>query len=75
MSRYIEIVHPEDIDRSGGFALIDGDEATRYEPLERVEYPANNGHGDWTETVMLVYTDGTTEKVRGHVTGSGEVEA
>lgn len=71
MSRYAKIVHKEDIDYSGSVAVIDSDEATEYTNLKSISYPANNGHGDWTETVVLTYLDGSTERVRGNVVETG----
>ena len=72
--RYAEIVLKEDIDYSGSTAVIDSDRATRYEPLRRITRPANNGHLDWTETIVLTYTDGTTERVRGSLVESGVLD-
>jgi len=74
MSRYVDVVAKGDIDYDGGGATINGDDATRYAPLKSIAYPANNGHGDWTETIVVTYTDGTQERIRGHVTDSGVIE-
>lgn len=71
--RYIKIVPKERIDYAGGLATIKSDKADVYKPLKSIAYPANNGHADWTETVVLRYTDGSTERVRGHVVESGHV--
>lgn len=73
-AKYIEIVAPEDIEHANGVAEIDSKYAERYEPLRRIAYPWNNGHGDWTETVVLTYMDGSTERVRGHVVSDGVID-
>jgi len=74
MSKYVDVVLKDDIDHNGGVAVINGDCATRFAPLKSIAYPANNGHGDWTETIVVTYTDGTQERIRGHVTDSGVIE-
>ncbi len=72
--RYAEVVLKDDIDYTGGTATIESDKATRYAPLQRIARPANNGHLDWTETLVLTHTDGTTENVRGYLVDSGVVD-
>lgn len=74
MSRYIEIVPKEAFGQAGDAVSISANDAERYGPLRRIAYQAQNGHGDWTETVVLTYMDGSTERVRGYVVATGEVE-
>jgi len=71
MSLFARIVKKEDIDYSGSAAHIDGEKATEYTNLQRIGRPYGNAHGDWTETFVLIYKDGSEERVRGHLVESG----
>jgi len=71
--RYADIVLKDDIDYSGSIVVIDKDNATRYEPLQSIRHPVNNGHGDYTETVVLTFANGETEHVRGNIVSTGEI--
>jgi hypothetical protein len=73
MSRYAEIVPADEIEYSGGVAQIDAADATRYEPLRRIALPYGANTPDWTDKVVLTYTDGSKETVVGHVVTTGEV--
>jgi hypothetical protein len=64
---YANIVPADEITYRDGVAEIKQTDATRYGPLRQVARPANNGTGDWTENLILTYTDGRTERVDGHL--------
>lgn len=74
MSLFARIVRKEDVEYSGSVAHIDGSEATEYNNLQRISRPYGNGHGDWTETLVLTHKNGEQEKVRGHLVESGREE-
>lgn len=75
MTLYADIVPTEDIEHERGVAYVKKEHAKRYEPLSSIERPANNGVGlSGAERITLVYTDGQTETVEGHLLNTGDVE-
>ena len=73
--QYLKLVPKSNISVDGnGTTVAASADAEVYKPLAQIRRPAGNSHADWTETVEIVYVDGHTETVRGHIVASGPLE-
>ena len=72
MTYYIEIVEEDNIEFEKSVAVIDRDNATRYDGLRSIALRSAN-IGDVDE-VEIEHEDGTVERIRGYLIDSGGVE-